>query len=171
MTARARHRGHRIEWAGSKWIYIDRDYAAMVKYGKERPCTRCHNRSEGPDFCLGRLPYVRQACCGHGHPEDAYFIFHNGVEVRGVDAVKLRECWNHNNVTPKLVIEVFLQILNVEVTCRLCQSHTAGALSTDALARIGGVICRKAVDIAPICDILEVYRRDQDQITRTERHT
>ena len=166
MTARARHRGHRIEWAGNKWIYTDWSDPTLRQYGKERPCTRCDNRSDGPDFCLSRLPYVRQACCGHGHPEDAYFIFDNGVEVRGADAVKLRECWTHNCVTPRLVIEVFLQVLNVEVTYRLCQSYTAGAISTDALARIGGIICRKAVDIAPICGILEVYRE-----TLTRRHT
>ncbi len=136
----------------------------MVKYGKERPCTRCDNLSEegGTDFCLGRLPYMQQACCGHGLPEEAYFIFHNGVEVCGADAIKLRECWTHNYVTPRLVIEVFLQVLNVEATYRLCQLHTAGALSTDTLARIGGLICRKAVDIAPICGILEVCRGSND---------
>ena len=158
MTARSRHRGHRIKWAGHKWVFTDWSDPTMFKYGKERPCTRCDNLSDGPDRCLGRLPYVRQACCGHGCPEDAYFVFDNGVEVRGADAVKLRECWTHNCVTPRLVIEVFLQTLNVKVTYRLCQLHTAGAISTGALAWVGGAICRKSVDIAPICGILEVDR-------------
>lgn len=73
-----------------------------------------------PDFCLGKLPYVRQACCGHGCPEEAYFIFQNGVEVRGADAVRLRECWTQTCVASSIAIAVYLLVLDVERTYRLC---------------------------------------------------
>jgi hypothetical protein len=35
------------------------------------------------DPCLGVLPGVKYACCGHGDPDDAaYIFFENGVIVR-----------------------------------------------------------------------------------------
>ena len=157
MTARSRHRGHRIEWEGHKWVFTDYGYPAMRLYGKERPCTRCDNISRGPDFCLGRMPSVRQACCGHGHPEDAYFTFHNGVEVRGEEAVRLQECWKHFRITPHDVIEMYLRVLDVEGTYRLCQMCNIGVVTVPELVRIIDTLRRNSLDIAPFCDILEVY--------------
>jgi hypothetical protein len=29
---------------------------------------------DGPDACLGLLPAVRNACCGHGDPNEAYVV-------------------------------------------------------------------------------------------------
>ena len=51
----------------------------------DKPCVKCgaimkHN---SPDSCLGELPGVEYACCGHGNREDSYIKFNNGVIIRG----------------------------------------------------------------------------------------
>lgn len=62
---------------------------ACAGFGYEvRPCKKCGIIFEGsnsgdPDPCLGNLPGVSNACCGHGVPEDAYINFTNGVMIRG----------------------------------------------------------------------------------------
>jgi len=45
--------------------------------GVERPCVRCGAAAapDGPDPCLGMLPNVVSACCGHG-VEEPYLKFH-----------------------------------------------------------------------------------------------
>lgn len=47
-----------------------------------RPCPHCGKRptKQGEDGCLGHLPGVVQACCGHGI-EDGYITFENGIEI------------------------------------------------------------------------------------------
>jgi hypothetical protein len=174
MTARARHRGHRIEWAGHKWVFTDWSAPTMGRYGKERPCTACGKRSRerAPDFCLGKLPHVRQACCGHGHPEDAFFIFDNGVEVRGADAVRLQECWIHTCLSQSEVIEAYLLVLDVEVVYRLCLLGNMGLLRTHELVAIAETFRRNSLDIVPFCDILEIYsKRNPRSAIRFWRHT
>jgi hypothetical protein len=49
-----------------------------------RPCAKCGKlpTKEGHDACLGTLPGVIDACCGHGVRE-AYIHFENGVTIRG----------------------------------------------------------------------------------------
>jgi hypothetical protein len=39
-----------------------------------RPCAKCkaYPTKEGHDACLGTLPFVWNACCGHGDPKKAY---------------------------------------------------------------------------------------------------
>lgn len=37
-------------------------------------CFCCREMPPGPDICLGLLPGVAQACCGHGRVEDAYVL-------------------------------------------------------------------------------------------------
>ena len=161
MTARTRHRGHPIHWTGHKWVYTHWDDTTMLQHGRERPCTACGNRSEegGPDYCLGELPAVKAACCGHGFPEEAYFVFVNGQELRGPEAVRLQECWIHNCVTPNMVIGVYLRVLDVETTYRLCQMRNTGAVTRIELIEIANVIRtsrRKSFDTAALCDILGV---------------
>lgn len=41
-------------------------------------------RADGVDPCLGRLPGVVNACCGHGDVEMSYIEFENGVSVSGM---------------------------------------------------------------------------------------
>ena len=36
-----------------------------------------------PDPCLGKLPGVEYACCGHGNRWQAYVKFKNGLIIRG----------------------------------------------------------------------------------------
>ena len=53
-----------------------------------RACGHCGlaNTSEGHDGCLGTLPGVSNACCGHGVVGDAYVQYEDGRVLRGYDA-------------------------------------------------------------------------------------
>ena len=165
MTARSRHRGHRIEWMGHKWVYTDRN--DTTKHGRERPCADCGKWSVGPDACLSKLPSVRQACCGHGRPEDVYFIFWNGMEVRGEEAIRLQECWQHRGISPSDVIEVYLRVRDVESTYQLCQMCNIGVVTVQELIKVIDTVCGNSLDIDPFCDILEVY---SERNTNRETH-
>lgn len=50
----------------------------------DMPCVRCGEMptKEGYDACLGSLPGVFAACCGHG-VEEGYILFENGVKITG----------------------------------------------------------------------------------------
>ena len=63
MTATGHMRGHRVHWDGTTWRYDDGTEATT-----ERPCVSCGATAapDGPDPCLGVLPGVSSACCGHG---------------------------------------------------------------------------------------------------------
>ena len=85
-------RGHPTVWIGGDdgyWAYEDTKERAGFGY-VVRSCKRCHLLFEGsnegqPDPCLGRLPGVDNACCGHGAPETAYIRFTNGITITGFD--------------------------------------------------------------------------------------
>ena len=50
------------------------------------PCAHCGHQKGivcQQDGCLGMLPGVVDACCGHGDKEKAYIHFQNGVVLRG----------------------------------------------------------------------------------------
>lgn len=54
-----------------------------------RECIGCSARqptSEAPDPCLGMLPGVRFACCGHGSARQCYVAYEDGRVVRGEEA-------------------------------------------------------------------------------------
>lgn len=43
--------------------------------GEPRYCEECQQQMEqGPDACLGMIPGVSHACCGHGNTEKAYAV-------------------------------------------------------------------------------------------------
>ncbi len=46
------------------WLYVDTGLEVTDK----RPCSRCGKppTKEGFDACLGEIPGVSHACCGHG---------------------------------------------------------------------------------------------------------
>ena len=59
---RSYKRGHSIIYIG-RWVYADTRTPVTV----ERACVRCKRMpSNGMDACMGRLPGVTSACCGHG---------------------------------------------------------------------------------------------------------
>lgn len=79
-------RGHEIEFVNGKWRYIDTKEPTATNWNK-RPCGYCglHNTIEGHDACLGTLPGVMNACCGHGDDECAYVQFLDCHSVHGKD--------------------------------------------------------------------------------------
>ncbi|WP_417788192.1 hypothetical protein [Stutzerimonas xanthomarina] len=90
MTATAHLRGHKIEWDAllEHWVYADTRQPTATVW-QERPCGHCgqHNTPEGHDACLGTLPGVTNACCGHGDERLAYIQYTSGTEKRGADAI------------------------------------------------------------------------------------
>ncbi len=77
-------RGHKI-----KVVYCDTGELVAENWQK-RPCGHCdkHNTPEGHDGCLGTLPGVMNACCGHGEEAQAYVQFWGGKDIRGKKALK-----------------------------------------------------------------------------------
>lgn len=82
MTAYACTRGHKIEFdeASGQWRYADTGEVAVMKsgeFGAERPCRYCYlmPTPEGHDACLGELPGVKYACCGHGIEGEGYISY------------------------------------------------------------------------------------------------
>ncbi len=68
MTVTCYIRGHLSFWKDEKnWLYADTDKAIT----DDRPCPRCDRMAtpEGHDACLGHIPNVKAACCGHGISE------------------------------------------------------------------------------------------------------
>jgi len=66
MSANAFSRGHAIVDLddGKGWVYAD----TGEPHDDSRPCTSCgkYPTIEGHDACLGTMPGVAAACCGHG---------------------------------------------------------------------------------------------------------
>lgn len=80
-------RGHEIyEDENGVWRFCDND-KPTVETWHERPCGECGlygNSNDGlPDPCLGMLPGVTNACCGHGNPSESYICFEGGLVIRG----------------------------------------------------------------------------------------
>lgn len=82
-----KYRGNPIYDIDGIWYYSDT--GDPVIYSKGKPCGKCDKpyTSEGHDPCIASLPYIRNACCGHGEPQEAYLQFMNGKCVRGRLAV------------------------------------------------------------------------------------
>lgn len=77
-------RGHAIFHDGSQWRYFD---TGEPTAGNARPCGACgkSDTPEGHDGCLGTLPGVMNACCGHGDESDAYVQWEQCI-IRGAAA-------------------------------------------------------------------------------------
>lgn len=82
-------RGHAMELDDEgRWIYSDT--RGLVAEDTHRACGKCNlpNRMDGHDACLGELPSVTNACCGHGELGAAYVNFSDGRRgVYGKDAL------------------------------------------------------------------------------------
>lgn len=79
------YRGWDIEWINEKWVYADTKEPLPGWGGEIRPCKKCGAlmNDHEPDKCLGNLPGVDNACCGHGIPSLSYIRFTNGLVVEG----------------------------------------------------------------------------------------
>lgn|GEM_PF-4811035 len=65
-----------------RWTYADS--GEPVGDGNTRPCPKCGRlpNADGSDPCLGHLPGMRAACCGHG-VEPPYILTEEGDYVEG----------------------------------------------------------------------------------------
>lgn len=83
------HRGHRIYFVGGVHLWRYRDTDAPVADG-ERDCGKCDRprTPEGHDACLGTLPGVMNACCGHGLLKETYVQLEGGSRLAGQAAVE-----------------------------------------------------------------------------------
>jgi len=81
MTARSATRGHKIVYRDGAWLYASN---GMAVNHDDTPCTRCgRDPVDGHDACLGTLPGVTSACCGHGDVAVAHITFTNGITIEG----------------------------------------------------------------------------------------
>lgn len=87
---RMKLRGHEIETLDGVWVYSD---TLSPSAGNERQCGFCDkkNTPEGHDGCLGTLPGIMNACCGHGSTNEAYVQLLDGHGIYGEDAVSIIE--------------------------------------------------------------------------------
>lgn len=67
MTAISHVRGHKVKFCDGDWYFCDNNQLSEI----DRACIRCNRMptDEGHDACLGELPGVCSACCGHGVTE------------------------------------------------------------------------------------------------------
>ena len=85
MNAKSKYRGHKIEYINNEWVYSDTK--ELISKNKNRVCSKCGKKEtkEGHDACLGKLPGLMNACCGHGSDEP-YIQFLDGKCICGNDA-------------------------------------------------------------------------------------
>ena len=92
MTARSYFRGHKVIWNGKQWLYEDNNKPKPTFHygGKIRPCVKCGKvfPLDEADSCLGILPGVDDACCGHGISSESYIKFKNGTIIRGFEKIE-----------------------------------------------------------------------------------
>ena len=88
-------RGHKIEQLNGVWVYTD---TKQPTAHNERDCGFCgmKNTKEGHDGCLGSLPGLMNACCGHGKINFAYVQFMDGRTINKQDAIEIIEILKRN---------------------------------------------------------------------------
>lgn len=89
-------RGHEIEVYHGEWIYSV--YRIPTLNYPDIFCGHCgkDKTDEGHDACLGTLPLISNACCGHGMISDTYIQFFNFLCFRGRFAkivIKILKRW------------------------------------------------------------------------------
>ena len=83
-------RGHDIELLNNEWVYSDTKESTVLNH-KIRPCRYCNKMATPEDYdaCLGKLPFVTNACCGHGEITETYVQFFSFLCIRGIVAKKI----------------------------------------------------------------------------------
>jgi hypothetical protein len=86
VSVKSYHRGHLMIFSGA-WRWAD---TGQPVAGHPRPCGKCKlsDTPEGHDGCLGTLPGVRNACCGHGYVDEAYVSLDTGIRLGGAEALE-----------------------------------------------------------------------------------
>lgn len=84
-------RGYEIEQENGRFVFSD-TREVVADTWESRPCGFCNkfNTVEGHDACLGTLPGVINACCGHGNTKEAYVQYPDGSVSSGKVAVKIQ---------------------------------------------------------------------------------
>lgn len=84
MKDRDMFRGCKIHKEDGEWLFSDTNDPVSQTW-ETHPCGYCNraNTPEGIDGCLGHLPGVMNACCGHGESRLAYIQFPNGWILQG----------------------------------------------------------------------------------------
>lgn len=79
-------RGHEIIKDGNRFVYVD---TGEPVHENRRSCGHCGlaNNKDDNDGCIGTLQGVMNACCGHGCDKAAYIQYHNGLTIRGPEAL------------------------------------------------------------------------------------
>jgi len=87
MAAKSQLRGHEMEYLNGVWVYSDTKEPTAHN---ERGCGFCgkENTKEGHDGCLGALPGLMNACCGHGNTKEAYVQFDKYNIIQGEKAMQ-----------------------------------------------------------------------------------
>lgn len=87
MTPRSYNRGWPIEYTDG-WVYSD----TKQPIKNDRPCKRCGRKPtpEGHDACLGTIPYVKSACCGHGVKRPFTLPYRENIYIEG--GVWINDC-------------------------------------------------------------------------------
>ena len=89
MSVTARLRGHQCIHTDMGWRYADDgelvdDVRSCAHCG--RPPIAVPGIVGRVDACIGVVPGVVRACCGHGEPDDAYVVYKDGTTIRGRQA-------------------------------------------------------------------------------------
>lgn len=87
MTATSQLRGWPIVLTDGEWRWQD---TGEPTAGPRRSCGHCGlaDTPEGHDGCLGTLPGVMNACCGHGDTAEAYVQYPDGRRIAGEQATR-----------------------------------------------------------------------------------
>lgn len=98
MPTKSYWRGYPIVWIKSfkisdetgRWFFEDTMEPLPDHGGAIRPCAECNKIFKGSyngeaDPCLGELPGVDNACCGHGIKSESYIRFTNGIIIKNFD--------------------------------------------------------------------------------------
>ena len=97
-------RGHKIELVNNKWLFSASGKSVKDNWRKF-PCGICGKKltDEGHDACIGTLPGVMNACCGHGQIDEAYLMFSDECILRGrgaLDVISNTPLLYHANDSP-----------------------------------------------------------------------
>lgn len=73
--------GSKIIKENGKYVWADTKKPFSTENKRKCPNCNSHKTKEGHDPCLGTLPGVKFACCGHG-VEEGYIFFENNMIIR-----------------------------------------------------------------------------------------